>query len=55
MVKLNHFGLIFGIELNAKISEKFGFGLIACMAENYYFTAYSDGSSKINTPSSDCE
>ena len=45
--KVNHFGLIFGLELNTKISEKFGFGLIAGMAENFSFTAYSDGSSEI--------
>jgi len=45
--KVNHFGLIFGLELNIKISEKFGFGLIAGMGENFYFTAYSDGSAEI--------
>ena len=30
-----------------KISEKFGFGFIAGMAENFYFTEYSDGSAEL--------
>ena len=44
---ITHFGLLFGGAINLKLNNKIGFGIIAAMAENYYFSAYNDGTSVI--------
>ena len=43
---VSHFGPMFGIGLNLKLLSNFGVGFILAMAENWSFTAYSDGSSE---------
>ena len=44
---INHFGLFFGLNINIKLFNHFGFGFIAAMGENVYFRAYSDGTAEI--------
>ena len=44
---INHFGLFFGLNINIKLFNHFGFGFIAAMGENFYFRAYSDGTAGI--------
>tara|TARA_B100002052_G_scaffold292060_1_gene313032 strand:+ start:503 stop:1459 length:957 start_codon:yes stop_codon:yes gene_type:complete len=46
---LDHFGLVYGLGVNVKILKNIGIGIVAAMAEDFYFVAYNNGTSEITS------